>query len=80
MKVEVDVYVFDKEVQIQFDESFTFTYDRYEVEQLIVKEFYNEFEEIIARDWDSNPYEPDFSVELEYIDKNRLYRIIQENL
>ena len=80
MKVDGDVYVYDKEVQIQFDESFTFTYDRYEVEELLIKEFYDEFEDLIAENFDSNPYDPEFSIDIDYIDKNRLYRIISENL
>ena len=39
-----------------------------------------EFEEVIYKDFDSSPYEITFSVDLDYIDKNRLYRIISENL
>ena len=80
MKVDVDVYIHDDEVQIQFDEKYNFTYERQEVEDVIVKYYMKEFEEVIYKDFDSSPYEITFSVDLDYIDKNRLYRIISENL
>ena len=80
MKVEVNVYVHDKEVQVVFDDTFTFTYDRMEVEDAIIEHYFKKFEDVIYKDEDSSPYEVTFRVDLEHIKEHELYRIIQETL
>jgi hypothetical protein len=80
MKVEVNVYVHDKEVQVVFDDSFTFIYDRMELEDAIIENHFKKFEEVISKDEDSSPYEVTYRVDLEHIKEHELYRIIQETL
>jgi hypothetical protein len=80
MKVEVNVYVLDKEVEVVFDHTFTCTYDRMEVEDSIIEHYFKKFEEVISKDEDSSPYEVTYRVDLEHIKEQELYRIIQETL
>jgi hypothetical protein len=80
MKVEVNVYVHDKEVEIVFDDTFILSYDRQELEDAIIENHFKKFEEVIFKDEDSSPYEVTYRVDLEHIKEHELYRIIQETL
>jgi hypothetical protein len=80
MKVEVNVYVHDKEVEIVFDDTFILSYDRQELEDAIIENHFKKFEEVIYKDQDSSPYEVTYRVDLEHIKEHELYRIIQETL
>ena len=80
MKVEVNVYVYDKEVEIVFDDTFILSYDRQELEDAIIENHFKKFEEVISKDQDSSPYEVTYRVDLEHIKEHELYRIIQETL
>jgi hypothetical protein len=80
MKVEVNVYVHDKEVQVVFDDTFILSYDRQELEDAIIEHYFKKFEEVISKDEDSSPYEVTYRVDLEHIKEHELYRIIQETL
>ena len=80
MKVEVNVYVYDKEVEIVFDDTFILSYDRQELEDAIIENHFKKFEEVISKDQDSSPYEVTYRVDLEHIKEHELYRVIQETL
>jgi hypothetical protein len=80
MKVEVNVYVYDKEVEIVFDDTFILSYDRQELEDAIIENHFKKFEEVIYKDQDSSPYEVTYRVDLEHIKEHELYRVIQETL
>jgi hypothetical protein len=80
MKVEVNVYVHDKEVEIVFDDTFILSYDRQELEDAIIEHYFKKFEEVISKDEDSSPYEVTYRVDLEHIKEHELYRVIQETL
>jgi hypothetical protein len=80
MKVEVNVYVHDKEVEIIFDDTFILSYDRQELEDAIIENHFKKFEEVIFKDEDSSPYEVTYRVDLEHIKEHELYRVIQETL
>jgi hypothetical protein len=80
MKVEVNVYVHDKEVEIIFDDTFILSYDRQELEDAIIENHFKKFEEVISKDQDSIPYEVTYRVDLEHIKEHELYRVIQETL
>jgi hypothetical protein len=80
MKVEVNVYVHDKEVEIVFDDTFILSYDRQELEDAIIENHFKKFEEVIYKDQDSSPYEVTYRVDLEHIKEHELYRVIQETL
>jgi hypothetical protein len=80
MKVEVNVYVHDKDVEIVFDDTFILSYDRQELEDAIIEHYFKKFEEVISKDDDSSPYEVTYRVDLEHIKEHELYRIIQETL
>ena len=80
MKVDVNVYVKDKEVEIVFDDTFILSYDRQELEDAIIENYFKKFEEVIYKDQDCTPYEPTYRVDLEHIKENELFRIIQETL
>jgi len=80
MKVEVKVYVHDKEVEIVFDDTFILSYDRQELEDAIIENHFKKFEEVISKDDDSSPYEVTYRVDLEHIKEHEIYRVIQETL